>query len=571
MSTGHSKTIVRVGSGGEQKTTPQGPNQRREVLSEEDYSQTLSKVIQRNYYPELPQLEAQVALQSAREGSDFVKVIATRHAARALQEHEEIALEQEDQEERDQTHDGLRKRPRRLEHETLTNFHLRVTSEDNAEYESIQQDEVEKRKQERLRTIRQAMAFLTTGSGIGGSANPSQILPAETPLILASDQFNPSPHRHVLTLQETERESQTENPFFFPPNNQNQNVSASSEMPSPSQKALTWNGSHRRQDDQQSTSDINTKSELALMPPPSQKQPSQKSVVLRTETKVHTTTGHGITPVEYIPKDQLQKKIVPSATRFQNQHLLMSTTTKGSTNLEDRFDSDSSSTTTTTDHYSATENSSDTDLDATPRHSLQTERKQALKRRRKENETLIALTPVIVPGRGGEEDEPIMTWGEVSSTPLVLPRALEEEVGGERSAAPIFNVAEETSRDAATQTALAVLQARGRRAAAASTPTHRRFTGGKGALYHPNRSLSRSSASLLHRTRNLSSSSLTPARSSSALGTALRASYARSSNRTTSSSNSSRRRGKRPKQPSNQTHRTAHAATPQLLTKSSPS
>ncbi|KAL7567761.1 hypothetical protein ACA910_000516 [Epithemia clementina (nom. ined.)] len=618
---------------------PPNTQQRREVLTEEEYSQSLSTVIRRNFFPDLPQLEAEVALQSAREEGDLGKVIALRRAARKLLQHEEEAVLQEEHEEQEQTELGLRKRPRLLEHESLTNFHLRVTSEDNAEYESIQKEELQKQRDERLRNTRQAMALLTSGGrstsrtgNSGGNMNNNNRAQNGTPLILASDEFNPSPHRRVLTRQETERASQTDNPLFFVPTNnnetphlaQNNNMSTylNDKNNNNNSHLLEWKGGSDGYDNQAQlreagnknnlTSNTADKSELALlMPPPASKQSRKQFTSSSSDPSFTMIAGpsHPITlnnsnnsnvlglpapPIQYIPKDHLQKRIVPSATRFESVRLgssalsISSVVAAGTTrpSLQDRLFSDAAS---TTDY---TTDSTETDLDATPRHSVQRELEHARKRHRREQTTVVAMTPVIIPGQqqlssnsGGDSDDevdaPIMTWGNVSSTPLVLPRGQgyvvahpQQQFSGEEgenatsAGCPMFNVAEETVRETAANQALAILQARGRRAAAASTPARKPVCVISSSSGRASRRLAAISSSY-NRAR---SSSITPARSSSALGTALRASYSRpsSSSRSCSSASNStslRRSAIRSKSTTRnlQEHRTAHAATPQLL------
>ena len=514
--------------------------QRRQVLSEEAYTSGLSTVIQRNYFPSLPQLQTQMTIQMARdEATDIGTVIAIRRSARKLQQQEENAVAEDELDENDQTEQGLRKKPRLLEHESLTNFHLRVTSEDNAEYETLQQHEINARKQKLLRSTQQAMSLLTSeGKSLSAQHNARQSKKqTRTPLILASDEFNPSPHRHILTLRETEKQSQAENPLFAVPETRS-NMHSTRERP-----LLGWKGSFANNSTARNSKVIEGV-KLSSMPPPTSRRPSEACRRATLNRSLSRCNAKGsvllAAPIQYIPKEKLEKKIVPSATRFPEQDspssIGVGSRRRGAPvaeSLQDGLDSDGYSTTTTTDYTSDS-----TDLDAPPRHSLQKEREQAARLRRNEQSRLVAMTPVIIPGRECEVDEPIMTWGEVNSTPIVISQR--EKTKTKLSVpGPVFNLAEETTREAAASKALSVLQARGRRAKEASTPVRHDRIG------------SRLTASAKNKHKIA-----TPVRSSAAFGTALRASYARSSSRPTSASRSR-----------SQAHRTAHSATPVFLPK----
>ena len=72
--------------------------QRRVVLPEEEYQSTLESVIQREYYPSLPELTKQVAVIDRREEGDYRGAILVRRAARQISEHEQVLSEVEQQE-----------------------------------------------------------------------------------------------------------------------------------------------------------------------------------------------------------------------------------------------------------------------------------------------------------------------------------------------------------------------------------------------------------------------------------------------------------------------------------------
>ena len=61
--------------------------QRRLVLSEEDYTDKLSKIIQRDFFPDVSNLERQNALLDCRLRGDAVGAVAVRRAARKRSSH----------------------------------------------------------------------------------------------------------------------------------------------------------------------------------------------------------------------------------------------------------------------------------------------------------------------------------------------------------------------------------------------------------------------------------------------------------------------------------------------------
>ena len=115
--------------------------------------------------------------------------------------------------------------------------------------------------------------------------------------------------------------------------------------------------------------------------------------------------------VEYVPKHSVEKKIEPSQTRFPTSTTSLLKRRRAFSALE------------ASDHGSSTEYTTDdasTDLDATLNDDLARERARYVKRQRKANQTLVNMTPQIVPGSRESTASPITTWGTVSGTPLVL-------------------------------------------------------------------------------------------------------------------------------------------------------
>ena len=128
------------------------------------------------------------------------------------------------------------------------------------------------------------------------------------------------------------------------------------------------------------------------------------------------------------PIHEKQKRIVPMQTRlpYQTDSRLAHGSFLSSSShdpLEHR--ADSSTDVDTSDYYT-------TDLDE-PVGSIDLERRKRRRKLDRERRTFVAMTPLIVPGQGsltGEDNSvqpldganasPIMTWGQVASTPLVL-------------------------------------------------------------------------------------------------------------------------------------------------------
>jgi len=176
--------------------------------------------------------------------------------------------------------------------------------------------------------------------------------------------------------------------------------------------------------------DDNNKPDNLLMPPPPARQSSamvkhdnfnNQPSAMKSNIK---TIDDRCQLVEYLPKPAVPD-VNARATRFpyQNESRLLSKTSNSLGHAYNRQSSIQSM-------GSFTEASDTTDLDASPR-SLERERAARHKARKRENETFIAMTPLIRPGEGlstgknqrGEQrvsEEPIMTWGNVQGTPLVL-------------------------------------------------------------------------------------------------------------------------------------------------------
>jgi hypothetical protein len=496
--------------------------QRRTVLTEEEYSAKLSAIIQRDYYPDLVELERQTAVNQRREEGDLAGALAVRRAARQLQQHEESMVEQERLEEEEALvltvptetaseqqqalveHDGvggdgvgLRRTPRPLERESLTGFHARVTSEDNVAFEETQQKELEARRRERERANGNGSLLLGPTSKVTQSR--SSIAAAASPFLLASDEFLPESNA----------------PDYF------------------------HNNCH---DDS-----------CALMPPPSAVDRNQREEIRIPKDAL----------VEYIPKATgLQKKIEPSATRFPRPNTVVR---RPEDSHFEGSDDDGDSSSSTECDYST---DASTDLDATPIRPIGQEQRQGWKRKRREQETLVQMTPLIVPGQHGANESPLVTWGAVASTPVVLgqqsrqhddndvkvepPRYVEIKVEPPRSS---YSMPDQNPREQAAAVALGKLEERARKSRSAGTPI----------LDRNNKvsSMTPAAKAFLAKSSNRNTGRPLSARSGSAFASALRSSYSRTPNSRSGRSASTTSSSVRQKKGRN-IDRSSRAATPRM-------
>ncbi len=367
---------------------------------------------------------------------------------------------------------GCRKRPRPLERENVDGFHARVTSEDNAEFEANM------RREARVKRDIMDIVYNSTGGdyknvqnkllayqndGVIADGKESRELAGEqeqrlmlcdTPL-MASDEFNPPVQRiHVAgTTADGKRNKTHRNSLFFTPRHDAfQDIDA---------ERTGGNGSFLEESrfktslkSQGGDTDTTTQS---IMPPPSAQSSGSATAIisslpssssssrsqskptsLELRSKIHQTNQAGgiqskMHLVEYQVKPKStpsaqsnEKQIIPSNTRFsyQNESRLISQRTADQSALERSNNLHSySKDATTEDYYSCTTDAS-TDLDASPLH-LDMERRARQRRIERDRNTYVTMTPIILPGgvagEGGSDgdDSPIITWGNVASTPLV--------------------------------------------------------------------------------------------------------------------------------------------------------
>lgn len=418
------------------------PKQRRDVLSEEEYTSTLSSIVQRDYFPDLPNLEKQAAVLTRRQLKDFKGAVAVRRAARQLQNHEDNLAEQEEIEENSLDGGNLRKRPRPLNRESIGGFHARATSEDNHEFEQNLQNELRAKKNRIEDVYRNSFPLLENGDMQRGS---------ETPL-LASDQFN-APNNNI----KTHINPKLDNGFFFTPQLQN-----------------------NQDDEGLETKLLKNNAGKSDMPPPLRVSKSDMKAL-----KQHL--------IEYRPKNSLDKYIEPLQTRFATVKMIAFQKKTGNG-----------------DDFSTTDYSTDasTDLDA-PVLPIYLESKKSARKKIKELDTLVAMTPLLEPR---DDSSPITTWGVVSSTPLV--------VGGHNSILPpSFDFPDRSSREKAAKEVEEKIAKR-----RAKIPSIQRKTQNEVATPLMNRiaSLTPAARSLFHR---LAPPKKCSVRSSSAFANALRKSY----------------------------------------------
>ena len=329
-----------------------------------------------------------------------------------------------------------------------------------------------------------------------------------------------------------------------------------------SKNGLFFEPQHHKQDA------IDLKSDNLLMPPPPRRGsnnatasiiPFQQSNEQPNTSSLSSRPLHKL--VEYIPKPTAPD-INPPATRFphQNDSRLLPY------NQHRNHPSNMTSIQRSSSDTSASES---TDLDASPR-SLARERASYQKARIRENETFIPMTPIIRPGGAGVSEEPIMTWGDVASTPLVLggggaadgtsqyepsPLLAIDTSQDEVSAQPEFDVADKSSRETLARNAEKRVLERGKKYSAGNrkrTESESNPKPGSATPLDRSASLTPAARALLQASNPKPSSSIfqssrngsirSNARSKDSFGSALRMSYTPTPDRRVRESKSSKRR-----------------------------
>ncbi len=538
----------------QQKTQP------RSILTEEEYTDTLTHIVTRDYFPAIHSLRRDDAILKARSEGDIASAVTVRRQYRKEQSEREREWQDNLKEDGEVTattaaltnhYDSkpinIRKRPRLIKHETVTGFHARVTSEDNAEFQ-MNQERGRKDLEAKMGVVYSASADKTgrlmietalskqedNNAGNDEMGNHDSLLSDN--LGLASDKFNASPSGIRITEGRSgniNTQGISKNGLFFEPQHQLQNATA-------------------------------TKADNLLMPPPPTRDPNPttRSIIaiqqstdqpLTTDSCAYSSSSKQLHElVEYIPKST-EPNINPPATRFpyQNESRLLPHNHRNPSDIR-----------SSNSHLSDTSASESTDLDASPR-SLARERAAYQKAKVRENETFVAMTPLIRPGgseggsKGGSgvEDEPIMTWGNVASTPLVLgggnsadgynnsaewePSPLLAVDTGDSDAVvqPTFDVVNESSRETMAQNAEKMLADRAKSYRAAGSSERKKRTKSRSDKAHPldrSASLTPAGRALLQASKPKPSSSIfrssndprrSNARSKDSFGSALRTAY----------------------------------------------
>ncbi len=432
--------LVRLQGQGRRGRQKEG--QRRKVLTEEEYTDNLSKIITRDYYPSLPSLHRDSAVLQKRSEGDIAGAVAIRRCARKIENDEEIRQQNEMEEERiaRTKNGGIRKRPRPLDRESVDGFHARVTSEDNADFEVNMKQEARQKRHEMdivynttgvdYKNVKNLLlqnggdGDMTDTTDTAAMMQKQKRLLAASPL-MASDEFT-APVERIRAAGTTHdgKNICDRNSLFFPPSGLDTNVDNKpqnqdqvlllknegiNDMPPPSKNPLVT----------QNSLPIHHQQSLEM-------ESNKKAIEVRSKMKI----AQAMHLVEYQAKSTLDtnvKQIIPSNTRFEFQResrIVPSLTAGGAQTVEDALTIQPASSTGNSNKNALTHEtdySTTTDLDASPL-SLSGERRARRRKVEEERNTFVNMTPLILPGdggRGGDDDSPIITWGEVSSTPLV--------------------------------------------------------------------------------------------------------------------------------------------------------
>lgn len=514
-------------------------NQRRRILSEEEYSSTLQKIITRDYFPSLTSLNRDASILQKRSEGDIAGAVAIRRAAREIAEHEalEKSIEQEQEKEASQR-GNIRKRPRPLKEENIDGFHMRVTSEDNADFEESMKSEIQAKRQEmelvyNHKSPSKRSLLLEHGKTSRDwqrlSYDEQRISRLDPSPLMASDEFIPS-----NTLRAPK---QTTNLF----------TDASS------RNALFFTPKHIHQDDKHTTKSptdplmITNNDEKAsnnIMPPPV------------FDPKIgESSLPSQLVPYEYKAKptaSSTEKRIVPSNTRFQyqNESTLATHMEQNQSSLEDEYCNNGQLSSRSVSrqmsrpdvlNYDTESSNATTDLDdmSISSKSIQMEREARRRKLEVERSSFVNMTPVILPGKG-RDASPLLTFGTIASTPLVS-SSLSSSSSLPYESSKSFLLPEQDDREKMAQSAQLQLKQKSERFK--STPVtssstsqdsnhipimdrHKSLTPAAQALLqsYATSSLSRNGNSSVRSTYSTSSLS-TNARLKSAFASALRTSY----------------------------------------------
>ena len=441
--------------------------QRRKILPEEEYTSTLNKIITRDYYPSITSLHRDFSVLQKRSEGDTAGAIAIRKAARKLDSIEDQCQLEEEKEDMDAllNHGGIRKRPRPLGRESIDGFHARVTSEDNAYFEENMIEEVKEKKDKMdiiygtkcatLADKRKVPLLLQNYASTQGSTdstvtlnkNQQRKMYDESPFQSASDQFNAPVERIQAagTTKDGKSISETNSLFFTPQhiNNDSNNSSAIPELcngDTQNDSQLMPPPPSRTRKNQSNSNDENNINNKALI------LSSKKNVTLtdnrhilveyqaKPKSRERIVSSSSTTSSSIILTPSNEKQIIPENTRFEYQDKTRMVASSVASSKPASITVIPSTTRGGNSSSYETDSSINTDLDA-PLRPIDEDRRARLKQIQKDRNVLVAMTPTIIPGATSsirrrndnnsdvddetENDSPIITWGQIASTPLV--------------------------------------------------------------------------------------------------------------------------------------------------------
>mmetsp|Transcript_4940 Transcript_4940/g.5490 ORF Transcript_4940/g.5490 Transcript_4940/m.5490 type:complete len:534 (+) Transcript_4940:56-1657(+) len=494
-----------------QNTTRKGAGQRRLVLSEEEYTSKLSKIVERDYFPDVSNLERQNALLDCRLRGDVVGAVFVRRESRRLMGSEEDINAQRERDDYDllETDNSalydqktiavcdngrlVRKFPRPLHEENLTGFHVRATNEDDDEFDSNLKRDIQVNRQ------RLAGVFQKNNGNNGNSSESYSNTSLR--LEMASDDYAPETNR--IGWKEW-KQPKMQNSLFFNPTPGSDSSGQNYDNDRRNTKFLLGNDS---------TSPAFVKEATSRMLPPSKKQTQDMLSIQRNTAESHTPMLKSQL-MEYIPKHSLEKKIEPNATRFPSKiRPFLPVASKENGILDHAIDSD-----TDVDYMCSTDAS--TDLDA-PLRPVEKERLRFRRQPKSYQQSYVAMTPQIIPGAGNES--PITTWG-TAGTPIILSGGQQQELditlSSSISTSP-FQISSTSGRERAARKAEKMLSKRAKLGSSSSSSFKARKRKSTGSLTPAALSLLKKTKSIQSQSRDAFSSSLrktyTPRIHSSAL------------------------------------------------------
>lgn len=512
-------------------------NQRRQILAEEEYSSTLQKIITRDYFPSLTSLNRDASILQKRSEGDIAGAVAIRRAAREIAEHEALEKSIEQEQEKEALQRGnIRKRPRPLKEENIDGFHMRVTSEDNADFEENMKSEIQAKRQEmelvyNHKSPSTRSLLLEHGKNSRDfqrlSYDEQRISRLDPSPLMASDEFMPNNTLRGPKQTNLFTDASSRNALFFTPNHIHQDDKHTTK--SPTNPLMIINN------DEATSKNI--------MPPP----------VL--DPKIgESSLPSQLVPYEYKAKptaSSTEKRIVPSNTRFQyqNESTLVTHMEQNQSSLEDEYYMNGQLSSRSVSrqmsrpdvlNYDTESSNATTDLDdiSISSKSIRMEREARRRKIEVERNSYVNMTPVILPGKG-RDASPLLTFGTIASTPLVSSSLSSPPLPYESSKS--FLIPEQDDREKMAQSAQLQLKLKSERFK--STPTsnttsqdsktipimdrHKSLTPAAQALlqsYATTSSLPRNENRSVRSTYSTSSLS-TNARLKSAFASALRTSY----------------------------------------------